>query len=168
MPVGGGSGAGTQSAADGTYTLSGLASGNYSVQINTGSGSSGNYVTQWFDNKPAPSSADPVTVTAPGTTPSINAAMVAIRSTVTTASVTPTVTKRGASVAYYASVIPTSGSGTPTGTVTFTIRTTTPCTATLSGGRGACFATNAPLGIDTVTATYSGRSLLPLRRARPR
>ena len=45
---------------------------------------------------------------------------------------------------------------TATGTVTFSIGGTTLCTATLSAL--SCSATNAPVGSDTVTATYSGDS----------
>ena len=52
----------------------------------------------------------------------------------------------------YASVLPTAA----TGTVTFSIGATTLCTATLPAV--SCTATNAPVGTDTVTATYSGDS----------
>ncbi len=45
---------------------------------------------------------------------------------------------------------------TATGTVTFSIGGTTLCTATLPAL--SCSATNAPVGSDTVTATYSGDS----------
>ena len=51
---------------------------------------------------------------------------------------------------------PKSGTGTPTGTISFTTGTTKLCTAVLSGGVAACGATNAPAGTDTVTGTYSG------------
>jgi len=74
--------------------------------------------------------------------------------TTTTASVNPTSTTFGTSVTY--STMVTSGGGTPTGSVAFTVGTTALCTATLSSGAGSCTATNAPVGADTVTATYSG------------
>ncbi len=74
--------------------------------------------------------------------------------TTTTASVNPTSTTAGSSVAYSTTV--TSGSGTPTGTVAFTVGSTALCTATLASGAGSCNASNAPVGADTVTATYSG------------
>jgi hypothetical protein len=50
----------------------------------------------------------------------------------------------------YASTLPSSA----TGTVTYSIGGTTLCTATLPGL--SCTASNAPVGTDTVTATYSG------------
>jgi len=50
----------------------------------------------------------------------------------------------------YASILPSSA----TGTVTYSIGGTTLCTATLPGL--SCTASNAPVGTDTVTATYSG------------
>jgi hypothetical protein len=74
----------------------------------------------------------------------------------TTASVTPATTKQGLRVSYSTTVAPTSGSGTPTGTVVFSIDSTPLCTARLSGGAGTCVASSAPLGTDIVTATYSG------------
>lgn len=52
----------------------------------------------------------------------------------------------------YASVLP----ALATGTVTFTIGATTLCTATLPAV--SCSASNAPVGTDTVTASYSGDS----------
>jgi hypothetical protein len=76
----------------------------------------------------------------------------------TTASVTlnPTTVAAGTRVVYLIVVTPGSGTGTPTGTVSFTTGSTTLCTAVLSGGVAACGATNAPAGTDTVTGTYSG------------
>jgi hypothetical protein len=62
----------------------------------------------------------------------------------------------GERVAVLIVVTPKSGTGTPTGSVAFTIGSTTLCKAVLSGGDGACGATNAPVGTDTVTGTYSG------------
>jgi hypothetical protein len=76
----------------------------------------------------------------------------------TTSSVTvsPTTVKVGTRVAYLVVVTPQSGTGTPTGTISFTTGTTKLCAAVLSGGVAACGATNAPAGTDTVTGTYSG------------
>ena len=64
----------------------------------------------------------------------------------------------GSSVSYSATVAPGSGSGTPGGTIIFTSGTTTLCSASLSGGSASCSATTAPVGADTVTASYSGDS----------
>jgi hypothetical protein len=69
---------------------------------------------------------------------------------------TPATVKTGTRVAYLIVVTPKSGTGVPTGPVTFTIGTTTLCKAVLSGGVAACGATNAPVGTDTVTGTYLG------------
>ena len=70
--------------------------------------------------------------------------------------VSPATVTHGTKVAYGIEVSPKSGTGTPTGSVVFTIGSTTLCTAVLSGGVAACGATNAPVGKDTVTGTYSG------------
>ena len=76
----------------------------------------------------------------------------------TKATATPASSTSGQSVTYGATVVSSTGTGTPTGTVAFTVGTTTLCTATLSSGSGTCAASNAPVGTDTVTATYSGDS----------
>jgi hypothetical protein len=76
--------------------------------------------------------------------------------TTTSATVSPTPAAAGTRVIYLAVVTPKSGTGTPTGTITFTTGSTTLCTAVLSGGVAACGATNAPVGTDTVTGKYSG------------
>ena len=86
QPTGGGVDTYTTTAADGTYTFSGLATGSYGVQFNAGMrydvqfnmgicANSGNYVTQWYNNETSFGSANPVSVTVGSTTPSINAAM---------------------------------------------------------------------------------------------
>ncbi len=94
---------------------------------------------------------------APSPRYSINVIGGATTPSTTTASVTPSTTTFGSSVAYGATV---TGSGaTPTGTVTFTDGATTLCTATLAAGTGSCNASNAPVGASqTITATYSGDS----------
>ena len=76
--------------------------------------------------------------------------------TTTAVGVSPTTSASGQSVTYSATV--TSASGTPTGTVTFTVGGTTLCSAGLSGGSASCNASNAPVGNDMVTGTYSGDS----------
>jgi CSLREA domain-containing protein len=77
--------------------------------------------------------------------------------TTTTATATPAASTSGQSVTYAATVVPTSGTGTPTGTVTFAVGATTLCTTpALVSGSGTCAASNAPVGTDTVVATYSG------------
>ena len=76
--------------------------------------------------------------------------------TTTSVTVSPATVTAGTRVAYLAVVTPKSGTGTPTGTISFTTGSTSLCTAVLSGGDAACGATNAPAGTDTVTGTYSG------------
>ena len=76
--------------------------------------------------------------------------------TTTSVTVNPATVTAGTRVAYLAVVTPKSGTGTPTGTISFTTGSTSLCTAVLSGGVAACGATNAPAGTDTVTGTYSG------------
>jgi hypothetical protein len=78
------------------------------------------------------------------------------KGTTTSATVSPATAAAGTRVIYQAVVTPKSGSGTPTGTITFTTGSTTLCTAILSGGVAACGATSAPVGTDTVTGKYSG------------
>ena len=99
-------------------------------------------------------------VTRPGhgeTRCTIGAAEVAFnKPTTTSVTVNPTAVTAGTRVAYQVVVTPKSGTGTPTGTISFTTGSTSLCTAVLSGGVAACGATNAPAGTDTVTGTYSG------------
>ncbi len=71
-------------------------------------------------------------------------------------SVSPSQAVVGHVTTYHASVTPSSGSGTPTGGVDFAIGALNLCTATLSNGTGSCTSTQAPLGADTVAATYFG------------
>jgi hypothetical protein len=76
--------------------------------------------------------------------------------TTTSVTLSPTKVTAGTRVVYLAVVTPKSGTGTPTGTITFITGSTSLCTAVLSGGVAACGATNAPTGTDKVTGTYSG------------
>jgi glyoxylate carboligase len=76
--------------------------------------------------------------------------------TTTSVTVSPATVTAGAMVIYLAVVAPKSGTGTMTGTISFSTGSTVLCTAVLSGGVAACGATNAPAGTDTVTGTYSG------------
>jgi hypothetical protein len=66
----------------------------------------------------------------------------------------------GQQVTYGATVTDaTSGStGTPTGSVTFSVGSTVLCTATLSSGAGSCTGNQASAGSDSVTASYGGDS----------
>ena len=95
-------------------------------------------------------SGDPSFGTSSGTTPLVVAA------TATTDSVNPTTVAFGQTVTYTAAVVATSGSGTPSGSVTFWVGTTSLCTAPLSAGAASCSASNAPGGTDQVVGIYSG------------
>ena len=71
----------TTTAADGTYSITDLGSGNYDVEFSGGCGYPGNVGQQWYDNQISQSSASVVTVTT-GSTTSVNAAL-AIGGTIT-------------------------------------------------------------------------------------
>ena len=72
----------------------------------------------------------------------------------TTVTATPTNPNLGRSVTFGADV--TSSTGTPTGTVTFSIGSISLCTTpALVSGVGSCASSAAPAGSNTVTATYS-------------
>ena len=66
----------TTTAADGTYSITGLSTGSYDVEFSTGCGSTGNYLTQWYDNEPSPTSANAVPVIAGTTSSTIDASLV--------------------------------------------------------------------------------------------
>jgi hypothetical protein len=64
-------------AADGTYTVSGLSVGSFDVEFSIdGCGSTGNFLSQWYNNAVSSASARTVPVTAGVTTGSINAALI--------------------------------------------------------------------------------------------
>jgi hypothetical protein len=73
----------------------------------------------------------------------------------TTPTASPSSSTHGAKVKYTASVS-SSTSGTPTGTVAFSIGSVNLCMATLKSGKATCASTKAPTGTDTVSAAYSG------------
>jgi len=102
-----------------------------------------------------------ITVT-DSSTPSVETATRSLALTVrtastTTATVAPTTTPYGQVVTYSATVSGTAG--VPTGTVTFTIGQTVLCTAHIVSGGASCTATTAPVGADSVSATYAGSSV---------
>jgi hypothetical protein len=69
-----GSGGGSAvTGSDGTYTISGLAPGGYSVEFATGCGNTGNYAPQWWNGASSQSSGSPVQVSAGATASPINA-----------------------------------------------------------------------------------------------
>ncbi len=74
--------------------------------------------------------------------------------TTTTVTLTPATSVYGASVTFTATV--SSSSGVPSGSVTFASGSTVLCTAMLSGSKATCVAGSAPVGTDTITATYKG------------
>jgi hypothetical protein len=76
--------------------------------------------------------------------------------TTTAVTLKPAKVKAGTRVIYLAVVTPRAGTGTPTGTISFTTGSTSLCKAVLSGDVAACGATNAPVGTHTVTGAYSG------------
>jgi hypothetical protein len=76
--------------------------------------------------------------------------------TKTSVTVIRTKVTAGTRVVYLVVVTPRSGTGTPTGTISFTIASKILCKAVLSGGVAACGATSAPVGTHKVKGTYSG------------
>jgi hypothetical protein len=75
----------------------------------------------------------------------------------TGATVAPDTATWGGVVTYSATI--SGAGGVPTGTVTFTVGQTILCTAEVVSGEASCTATTAPLGDDSVTATYAGSSV---------
>jgi hypothetical protein len=67
---------------------------------------------------------------------------------------------QGVTVPLVASIVQSSGVTIGTGTVTFYNGTTQLCTLPVSGGMASCAPTNLPVGIDSLTASYSGTSTL--------
>jgi hypothetical protein len=76
--------------------------------------------------------------------------------TATTVSVTPPSTSVGTPVVYSATV--TATTGVPSGSVAFKTGSIAICRATLSRGTGSCVSATAPIGDDTIRATYAGAS----------
>jgi hypothetical protein len=62
----------------------------------------------------------------------------------------------GQSVTFTATVTPTSGSGTPTGTVTFSDGASSIGSGTLSGGQATFTTSSLSVGLHSITATYGG------------
>jgi len=62
----------------------------------------------------------------------------------------------GQSVTFTATVAPSTGSGTPTGTVTFYAGTTALGTTTLSSKKASLKSTSVPVGSQAITAVYTG------------
>ena len=84
------------------------------------------------------------------------AAAFSLTDTTTAVSVAPASPAVGGSVTLSATVAPTSGSGTPTGTVLFSLDGATPTAANLSGGTATLAVTLGSGGPHTVAASYSG------------
>lgn len=80
----------------------------------------------------------------------------ALSDTTTVASVTPTGPQAGGGVTLSATVAAVSGSGTPSGTVAFSLDGAASISAALSGGTATLSATLSSGGPHTLAATYSG------------
>jgi len=76
--------------------------------------------------------------------------------TTSTLAASSTTVNSGASVTLTDTVAPVSGTGTPTGTVTFMSGTTALGTGTLAGGLATYQTTSLPVGMDSITAVYGG------------
>jgi uncharacterized protein YodC (DUF2158 family) len=105
-------------ASNGTYSITGLASGSYDVEFSSECGNTGEYASQWYNDETSQSSANPVSVTAGSITASIDAALAA------GATVSGTVTASGAPLSNICvSVVggPSSGDAVTTANGTYTI-----------------------------------------------
>ncbi len=91
-------------------------------------------------------------------TGSVGSVELSVGATTTAVSVQPGTAAQGQSVAYAATVTPTTGAGVPTGSVTFMVGATALCTASLSNGAASCVSTGAAVGNDRVVGLYSGDS----------
>ncbi len=97
-----------------------------------------------------------------GTQTSVDVGTVAPVGTTTIPVATPSTSTAGSAVTYSATVTSASGESSPAGSVTFQIGSTTLCSAPTtstgpgSAGRASCSASDAPVGTDTVVATYTG------------
>jgi len=104
-------------------------------------------------------SAGAQTITATDTVTSsisgVSGSISVVANTSTTLSASPSPATYGQSVTFTATVSP-SGSGTPTGTVTFKDGSTTLGTATVSGGTAAFTTSSLAVGSHSITAAYGG------------
>jgi hypothetical protein len=91
------------------------------------------------------SSATAVTVAAP-----------ALTASTTTLTASATTVNAGTNVTFNVAVAPASGTGTPTGTVSFMNGTTTLAAIGLSNGTASYSTTSLPVGADSISAIYSG------------
>jgi streptogramin lyase len=128
-------GAGTLSDGSSTFSTSGLAVGAHTITATYGGDS--NFSTS----------------AAPAMTQTVSSGIVST-TTALSSSANPSV--YGQSVTFTATVSPTSGSGTPSGTVTFTDGAATVGTGTLSGGTASFSTANLSAGSHTITVSYSG------------
>jgi hypothetical protein len=121
-----------------TYSTTSLAVGSHSITASYAANSTFAGST---------SSAVSVTVTAPvliGTTTKLTASATTVNA--------------GASVTFNATVTPASGSGTPTGTISFMDGTTTLAMMSLSSGAASYSSSSLAVGSHSITAVYGGDS----------
>ena len=119
-----------------TYITSSLSLGTHSISVSYAGNST-------FAS--SASSATVVIVTAPALTASTATL------TASATAVTP-----GANVTFNVVVAPASGTGTPTGTVSFMNGTTALAAISLSNGAASYSTTSLPVGADSISAVYSG------------
>jgi Bacterial Ig-like domain (group 3) len=96
-------------------------------------------------------------VQAPKTIPDTTTTVSSLGATNSTLSVTPASAPVGTSITISVTVAPTTGSGTPTGQVTFEDGASTVLgTSTLSGGKASFTTSSLAIGGHTITAVYAG------------
>ncbi len=139
--------ASSQTASDGTYTISGLPTGSYHVGFVAG----GNYVSQFYNGKATLAAADPVSVTAGSTTSSINAALA------TGGQITGTVTDASTSTPVAAVFVQAYDSG---GNLVGTGQTASDGTYTISGLPTGSYHVGFVAGGNYVSQFYNGKATL--------
>ncbi|MCL4446338.1 MAG: carboxypeptidase regulatory-like domain-containing protein, partial [Actinobacteria bacterium] len=103
----------TTTGTGGTYSLTGLATGTYSVEFTGGCGSAGSYLNQWYKDASSQASATAISVTAGSTTSGIDASLV-----VPPGSITGTVTNSSGTGVSGVCVDAYTGGSSPTATAT--------------------------------------------------
>ena len=139
-----------------TYTISGFVNGDTQASATTGTPTETSTATTT-----SPQGTSAITITQ-GTMAAVNYTFTFVNGTLTITPATPAITLAASSTSTYAgtsvtlSVTLPSSVGTPTGTVNFLSGSTSLGIATVSNGSASLTTTALALGVDSVTAVYSG------------
>ncbi|SNT44215.1 Ig-like domain (group 3) [Granulicella rosea] len=139
-----------------TYTINGFVNGDTQASATTGAPTETSAATAT-----SPQGSYPITIAA-GTLAAGNYSFTLVNGTLTVTPATPAITLAASTTSTYAgtpvvlSVTLSSSVGTPTGTVNFLSGTSSLGTATVSNGAASLTTSALALGVDAVTAVYSG------------